>query len=98
VLHLLCPGGKNLLYFCWPLNLSSAAVAEFVVEENLSFAVFAEEPLLLFEPLSQGLDVRHRFTVNPKAGDMLLYVAVGSKLAIRWRVVSQHHIKSLGVG
>jgi hypothetical protein len=74
------PGGQNLLDLVWPLDLSTAAVAELVAEEDFTFAIFAEKPFLLLKFLGYGDLLRPRFSANREGSDMLLYAAVSSKL------------------
>ena len=77
-----------------PLDLSSAAVAELAVEEDFSFAIFAEEPFLLLQFLGHGDTVGPRFAGTPCGVDMLLYAAVDSILISCSRALSQYHCKN----
>ena len=43
------PFGKYLLNFFGPFDFPSAFVAEFVLQKDFSFAVFAEEAFLLLQ-------------------------------------------------
>jgi hypothetical protein len=78
----------------WPLDFSTAAIAESAVEEDFPLAVFAEKPLLLLKFLCYGDSVGPRFSGNREESDMLLYAAVSSKSCrLRWGV-SQYHSKT----
>ena len=81
--------------FRGPLDPSAAIIAELVLEEYLSFTVFAEEAFLLLEFLGHGDTGSPRFSLDLKRSDMLLCAAVGSKFGRFSCTVSQHYSKSL---
>jgi len=82
----------------WPLDFSTATIAEFVAEEDFPFAIFAEEALLLLKFLGHGDTVCPRFSANRWENDMLLYAAVDSKIARPTWQLSQHHSKTAAEG
>ena len=47
------PRGNDFLDFFGPFNLSAAAVAELLLQENFPFTILTEETLLLLKLLSQ---------------------------------------------
>ena len=82
------------MHLVWPLNLSTAAVAEFVIEEDFPFTILAEEPSLLLKFLCHGDTVGPHLGGNLEGSDMLLYAVVSSKsCGLRW-LLSQYHSKT----
>jgi len=82
------------LHLVWPLNLSTAAVAEFVIEKDFPFTILAEEPFLLLKFLCHGDTVGPHLGGKLEGSDMLLYAVVSSKSCeLRW-LLSQYHSKT----